>query len=93
MKKIFSSVTLFAVMLPASNSFAGEILGYPVTPTQAKFYLLILGLLAVSAGLVATSYFAFWLLDLKKKGRIRKTAVREEHAFAGGLAAAAHSAK
>jgi hypothetical protein len=93
MKKKFSSITIFASSLLTSNSFAGEVLGYPVAPTQAKFYMLILGLLGVSIGLVAASYFAFWALDLKKKGKVRKAAVREQQAFAGELAVAAQSAK
>jgi hypothetical protein len=93
MKKSFSSVAIPANFFLASNSFAAEILGYPVAPTQAKFYLLILGLLGVSAGLVAVSYFAFWVLDLQKREKGPDAAVCKEKTFAGELAVAAQSAK
>ena len=44
--------------------------------------------------MVSVSYFAFWVMDLKKKrGEVRKLLVREEKAFAGELAVAAQSAK
>jgi hypothetical protein len=94
MKKFSSLLVVPANFFLASNSFAAEILGYPVTPTQAKFYLLILGLIGVSIGMVSIAYFAFWVLDLKKKkGEVRAIAVRKEKAFAGEFAVAAHSAK
>jgi len=94
MKKTFPPLAILASFFLASTSFAGEIMGYPVTPTQARFYLLILGLLAVSAGMVSVAYLAFWVLDLKKKRREgKKIAVLEEQGFAGELAVAAQSAK
>ena len=78
----------------ASNSFANEILGYPVTPTQVRFYFLILGLIGFSGALVGLAYLAFWVLDLnKKRGEVRKPVVREQKAFARELAVAAQSAK
>lgn len=94
MKKTFALLTILANLSIASTSFAGEILGYPVTPTQTRFYLLILGLLGVSAGMVSIAYLAFWVLDLKKKsGKVRKPAVLEAKVFAGELAVVGQSAK
>ena len=94
MKKSFSSLAILANFFLASHSLAGEILGYPVTPTQAKFYLLILGLLGVSAGMVSLTYLALWALDLRKKKRETvRIAGRGEKAFAGEFAVAAQSAK
>lgn len=46
---------------------AGEIWGYPISPGQAKFYLIILGLIAFSILMVASVYAVFWILDFKKK--------------------------
>ncbi len=94
MKKVFALSAILANFIITSNSFANEILGYPVTPTQIKFYILILGLLGVSAGMVSVAYFAFWVMDLKnKRAEARKSIVRKERVFAGELAVAAQSAK
>lgn len=94
MRKTLALLTILANFSIASNSFANEILGYPVTATQTRFYLLILGLLGVSAGMVSVAYLAFWVLDLsKKKGKVRKPAGREKKVFAGELAVAGQSAK
>jgi hypothetical protein len=94
MKKSFALLMILANFFITSNSFASEILGYPVTPTQIRFYVLILGLIGFSAGMVSVAYFAFWVMDLKKKrGEARKLLPREEKAFAGELAVAAQSAK
>ena len=71
-----------------SNVYAGEILGYPIAATQAKFYSIILSVIGASMALVALAYLCFWLADLKKK-----LALREKKVFAGELVAAAHSAK
>ncbi len=85
-----------AILLPnfliVSNAIAGEVLGYPVTPTQARFYLLLLGLIGSSLGLVGSAYFVFWILDLKKK-KVRISRGSKETAFAGELVAAAQPAK
>jgi hypothetical protein len=85
-----------AILLPnfllVSNALAGEVLGYPVTPTQARFYILILGLIGFSIGLVASAYFAFWILDLKKK-KVLISRRSKKTAFAGELVAAAQPAK
>jgi len=94
MKKVVALLVILANFFTTSNSFASEILGYPVTPTQAKFYILILGLIGFSAGMVSIAYCAFWVMDLKKrKGEVRKILAREEKAFAGELAVVAQSAK
>ena len=94
MKKTFALLAILADFSIASASFANEILGYPVTPTQTRFYLLILGLLGVSAGMVSAAYFAFWVLDLRKKrAQVAGPAVREGKVFAGELAVVGHSAK
>jgi hypothetical protein len=77
-----------------SNSFASEILGYPVTPTQVRFYILILGLIGFSAALVSVTYFSLWVIDLgKKKKEVRKFQPREGKAFAREFVVAAQSAK
>jgi len=93
-KKSFAFLAIISNFLMTSNSFASEILGYPVTPTQIRFYILILGLIGFSAGMVSVAYFVFWVIDLKKKKEeMRKVHPREEKAFARELAVAAQSAK
>jgi hypothetical protein len=52
-----------------SQGLAGEIWGYAIAPVQAKFYLLILGVIAFSILMVASVYTLFWLLDFKKKAK------------------------
>ena len=74
-----------------SNVYAAEILGYPIVAKQAKFYSIILGVIAASVALVSTSYLCFWLGDLKKRAKVSKSVAG--HAFARQLAAAAQSAK
>lgn len=75
----------------ASSAYAGEILGYPIVAKQAKFYSIILGVIAASVSMVAISYFCFWLADLKKRVTVSKPV--EKAAFGGELVAAAQSAK
>lgn len=92
MKK--SNIVIMAAMVIiawTSNSYAAEILGYPVVAKQAKFYSIILGVIAASVAMVSFSYLCFWLADLKKRARTPKSA--ESKAFARELAVAAHSAK
>jgi hypothetical protein len=94
MKKMVAFLVILANFFLTSTSFANEILGYSVTPTQVRFYTLILGLIGFSLGLVAVAYFSFWVLDLwKKKAEVQKLGVHKEKGFAGGLAVAAQSAK
>ena len=85
-------MTLMILMGWISNAYAAEILGYPIVEKQAKFYTIILGVIAASLGLVALSYLCFWLVDLKEKAA-RIGSWREKESFAGQLVAAAQSAK
>jgi hypothetical protein len=74
-----------------SNVYASEILGYPIVPKQAKFYSIILGVIASSVAMVALTYLCFWLADLKKKVKTARPIVN--NAFARELVVAAESAK
>jgi hypothetical protein len=92
MKK--SNIVIMASMILVawtSNVYAAEILGYPIVAKQAKFYSIILGVIAASAAMVSMSYLCFWLADLKNRAKVSKPAANR--AFAGELAAAAQSAK
>lgn len=63
-----------------SQVLASEIWGYSISPVQAKFYLIILGVMAFSILMVASAYALFWLLDFKKKAKesiIAKTSSAE----------------
>ena len=86
---IITSMTLLGWI---SNIYAAEILGNPIVEKQARFYILILGIIGGSVGLVGLSYLCFWLVDLKKRAA-KPTFRREKEAFGGELAAAAQSAK
>ncbi len=66
--KIIIWILIIWSTLP-SQVLAGEIWGYPISPVQAKFYLIILGVIAFSILMVASVYAFFWLFDLKKKAR------------------------
>ena len=75
-----------------SSVYAAEILGYSIVEKQAKFYTIILGVIAVSIVLVSVTYLGSWLADLKKK--VATHALRgEKDSLGGELAAAAQSAK
>ena len=92
MKK--SNIVIMAAMVLiawTSNAYAAEILGYPIVAKQAKFYSIILGVIAASVAMVSAAYLCFWLGDLKKRARVPKPVA--SRAFAGELAAAAQSAK
>jgi len=92
MKKSTIAITVSIILIGlASHAFAGEILGYPIVAKQAKFYSIILGVIAASVSMVAISYLCFWLVDLKKRAMVPKRV--EKAAFAGELVAAAQSAK
>jgi len=92
MKKSTIAITASMILVGlASNAYAGEILGYPIVAKQAKFYSIILGVIAASVAMVAISYLCFWLADLKKRATVSKPV--EKRAFAGELVAAAQSAK
>jgi mannitol-specific phosphotransferase system IIBC component len=92
MKKSTIVITASMILIGlASHAFAGEILGYPIVAKQAKFYSIILGVIAASVSMVAFSYFCFWLADLKKRAKVPKPV--QKASFAGELVAAAQSAK
>ena len=92
MKKSTIVITGSMILLGlASNVYAAEILGYPIVAKQAKFYSIILGVIATSAAMVGIAYLGFWLADLKKKAKAYRPV--EKLVFAGQLAAAAHSGK
>jgi hypothetical protein len=92
MKKstIVMTVSMIVIGL-ASNVYAAEIFGYPLVAKQAKFYSIILGVIATSMAMVGIAYLSFWLADLKK--RVKASRPVEKAVFAGELAAAAQSAK
>ena len=79
-----------------SSSYAAEFLGYTMVPKQAKFYVIILGVIGASVGMVSALHAALWLADLRKK---RKTTVvkfafaRAGETLRGEMAAAAQPAK
>ena len=94
MKKAITILTILMNFLFASKSFANEILGYPLAPTQARFHILILGLIGFSAGIVSGAYLSFWVMDLKeKREKVRELIIIKKQAFAGELVAAAQPAK
>ena len=71
-----------------STAQAAEILGYPIVPKQANFYLMILGLIGASMGLVGGAYACFFLADIgKKKVSVAERArIPKEKALHGKLA-------
>ncbi|MFH1757864.1 MAG: hypothetical protein ABH969_07430 [Pseudomonadota bacterium] len=97
MKKLTILIITTAILCCwLSSAYADDILGYPIVPKQAKFYLIILSVIGVSMTMVATTYFCFWLVDLKKKRKevtIKPAFNKGLEAFGGQLAAAAQPAK
>jgi mannitol-specific phosphotransferase system IIBC component len=92
MKKSTIAITASMILIGlASSAYAGEILGYPIVAKQAKFYSIILGVIAASVAMVAISYLCFWLADLKKRATVSKPV--EKVSFARELVAVAQSAK
>ena len=92
MKRSTMVITVSMILIGfASNAFAAEILGYPLAAKQAKFYSIILGVIAASMAMVGIAYLGFWLADLKKM--IKASRPVKKAVFAGELAAAAQSAK
>jgi hypothetical protein len=85
-------MTSMILLMGISNVYAAEILGYPLVEKQAKFYGIILGVIASSAALVAVSYLFFWLVD-SRKNAVEPLLRKEERSFAGELAAAGQSAE
>ena len=97
MKKIKVLILTSAILLCwVSSTYAAEILGYPIVPKQARFYIIILSVIGVSMAMVAATYVSLWLVDLKKKQRVvaAKPALNSGfRTFGGHLAASAQSAK
>lgn len=97
MKKIKVLILTSAILLCwVSSIYAAEILGYPVVPKQARFYIIILSAIGASVAMVAATYVSFWLVDLKKKQQAvaAKPALNSGlKTFGGQLAASAQSAK
>ena len=92
MKKSTVAITVSMVLIGlASNLYAADILGFPIVAKQAKFYSIILGVIAASVALVGIAYIAFWLADLKKREKV--TAPAEKAAFAGKLVGAVQSVR
>jgi hypothetical protein len=92
MKKSTIVITASMILIGiASNVYAADILGFPIVAKQAKFYSIILGVIAVSMAMVGMAYLGFWLADLKKKAKVYTSVARP--VFAGELAVAAQSAK
>ena len=92
MKKSTIAIMAGMVLISwASNVYAAEILGYPIVAKQAKFYSIILGVIAASVGMVSLTYLFLWFSDRKKSARVSNPVA--SRAFAGELAVAAHSAK
>jgi hypothetical protein len=79
---IISSMILFGWV---SSLYAAEILGYPLVEKQAKFYTIILGVIAASVFMVSALY-----LCLKAA---TPTLQREKEVLAGELVVALQSAK
>ncbi|MCX5909753.1 MAG: hypothetical protein NTY64_21905 [Deltaproteobacteria bacterium] len=84
-------VTLMAGLIlwgSISTAHAAEIIGYPIVPKQATFYLMILALIGASMGLVGGAYACFFLADIgKKKVSVPQRAlVPKEKALRGKLA-------
>ena len=74
MKKSTIAITASMILIGlASSAYAGEILGYPIVAKQAKFYSIILGVIAASVAMVSISYLCFWLADLKKRATVSGT--------------------
>ena len=92
MKKSTIVITASMILIGlASNVYAAEILGYPIVAKQAKFYSIILGVIAASVAMVGIAYLGFWLADVKKRVKVYRPV--KKAVFAGELAAAAQSAK
>ncbi len=96
MKRLIPSLfASFLYLVFASPVKAGEILGYPIAPKQARFYLILLCMIGFSMALVGGAYAIFWLLDLKKKRiKLPQPALsRKSQAFARELVPVAQPAK
>lgn len=97
MKKLTILIITTAILCCwISSTYAADILGYPIVPKQAKFYLIILTVIGASMAMVATAHFSFWLVDLKKRRKevtVKPAFNKGLEAFGGQLAAVAQPAK
>jgi len=97
MKKLTILIITTAILCCwISSTYAADILGYPIVPKQAKFYLIILAVIGASMAMVATAHFSFWLVDLKKRRKeiaVKPAFNKGLEAFGGQLAAVAQPAK
>ncbi len=85
MKKFISIMTPVPLLGWTSIGYCAEVFGYPIVEKQARFYTIILGLIAVSMALVGIAYLSFWLIDWKKKAA---HSAKENMAYSGKLAEA-----
>jgi hypothetical protein len=93
-KSVILIVSSMILLSWVTSSYAGEILGYPLVEKQAKFYTIILGVIAASVLMVSAIYLCFWLVDSKKKVAIPALERERERGILGDdLAVAFHSAK
>jgi uncharacterized membrane protein YeaQ/YmgE (transglycosylase-associated protein family) len=97
MKKLMVLIISFVTWLSwVSSGYAAELLGYSIVPKQAKFYIIILGVMGASGAMVSALYFFLWMADLKKKKKVRMinpAFIEGGEAFEGPFAAASQSAK
>ncbi len=96
MKKIITGLSASILYLVfAAPVKAAEFFGYPIVPKQARFYLILLCMIAFSMALVGGAYAIFWILDLKKKSiKLSQPALsRNPQAYAGKLVPVAQPAK
>ncbi len=91
-KSTILAVTLTILLVGISNVYAAEVLGYPIVEKQARFYSIILGVIAGSIGLVSLFHFGFWVADLGKRAA-QPVLRRQKESFADGLAAGSQAAK
>ncbi len=67
MKTITILATVSMILLGGfSELWAGQVFGYTVAETQAKFYIMILGIMGFSVAMVGVVYFVLWIAERKK---------------------------
>ncbi len=80
MKKSTIVITASMILVGlASNVYAAEILGYPIVAKQAKFYSIILGVMAASMAMVAVLLPMFLVGRSEEAGKGSQT--RRESGF------------
>jgi hypothetical protein len=91
-KSAISIISSMVFLGMASSLYAAEISDYPPVEKQAKFYAIILGVIALSAFRVSALHLCLGLVDFKEKAAT-PTLQREKGVFAGERVAALQSAK